>query len=82
MMAPAPGAHAVDYRDDRLRAGAHRLDEIAGHAGEIEKLRGIELQQGRDDLVNIAAGGEIAAGAGDDEDLHVLVGARGLENPQ
>ena len=28
------GADAVDGRDDRLRAGAHRLDQVAGHAGE------------------------------------------------
>ena len=32
------GADAVDRRDDRLRAGAHRLDEIAGHARESEQL--------------------------------------------
>ena len=33
------GADAVDGRDDRLRAMAHRLDEVAGHAREREQLR-------------------------------------------
>ena len=36
-------AYAVDRGDDRLRAGAHRLHEIAGHAREHEELRCREL---------------------------------------
>ena len=33
------GADAVERRDDRLRAGAHRLDQVAGHPGEGEQAR-------------------------------------------
>ena len=33
------GADAVDGRDDRLRAGAHRLHQVAGHARERQQLR-------------------------------------------
>ena len=32
------GADAVDRGDDRLRAGAHRLDQVAGHARERQQL--------------------------------------------
>jgi tRNA(Ile2) C34 agmatinyltransferase TiaS len=33
------GADAVDRGDDRLRADAHRLDEVAGHAREHQAAR-------------------------------------------
>ena len=65
------GANAVDRRDHRLRAMAHRLHQIAGHVGEIHQLRHLHLRQRPDDLVHVAAGAEIAAGAGDDHHLDV-----------
>src|SRR5205823_2668206 len=37
------GANAVDRRNDRLRTGAHRLDHVAGHPGEVEELDGAHL---------------------------------------
>ena len=58
-------ADAVDRRDDRLRAGAHRLDQIAGHAGEGEQFGHRHLGQRADDLMDVTARGEIAARAGD-----------------
>src|SRR6185312_14843485 len=47
--------------DDRLAAVEHRLDEVAGHAGEGEKLLHVHADQRTDDIVDIAAGAEIAA---------------------
>jgi hypothetical protein len=64
-------AHAVDGRDDRLRAMAHRLDEVAGHAREVDEARVVHRRQRADDLVHVAAGAEVAAGAGDDDRAHV-----------
>ena len=65
------GADAVDRGDDRLRASAHRLHQIAGHAGEIEQLGHRHLGERADDLVHVAAGAEVAAGAGDHDGLDV-----------
>ena len=48
-------AHAVDGGDDRLRTGAHRLDEIAGHAREGEQPLHVARQQRADDVVHVAA---------------------------
>ena len=47
-------ARAVDRRDDRLRTGAHGLDEIAGHAREGEQPLHVACQQRADDVVHIA----------------------------
>ena len=70
------GAHAVDRGDDRLRAGAHRLDQVAGHARECEQARhvavALHLDQWPDDLVHVAARAEIAARAGDHHGLDVI----------
>ena len=65
-------ADAVDRGDDRLRAAAHRLDQVAGHPGEVEQARHRPLGQRADDLVDVAARAEIAAGAGDDHRLDGL----------
>ena len=54
-------AHAVDGRDDRLRAVPHRLHEIARHPGEGEELRHRHPRQRADDLVDVAARAEVAA---------------------
>ena len=54
------GADAVDGRDDRLRAGAHRLDEVASHPCEREQARHVDLVERPDDLVHVAAGAEFS----------------------
>jgi hypothetical protein len=57
------GADAVHRRDDGLRACAHGLDQIPGHACELEQARGIPMGERTDDLVDIAAGTEILSRA-------------------
>ena len=69
MIAPGARAHALDRGDDRLRAGAHRPDQVAGHPGEAEQAVAVHLGQRADDLVDVAARAEIAAGAADDDAL-------------
>jgi hypothetical protein len=70
------GAYPVDRRDDRLRAAAHGLDQIAGHAAEREQpahlARLLHLDQRPDDFVHIPARAEVAAGAGHHDGLHFL----------
>src|SRR5205823_5760235 len=59
------GADAVDGRDDRLRARAHALDQLACHAREAQKTFGVSLiargDERADDFVHVAAGGEVPA---------------------
>src|SRR5215204_6241485 len=74
-----PGADAVDSGDDRLRRGPHRLDELAGHAREGGQPLRAHLDQRPDDLEHVAAGREIAAGAGDHHRLHRVVLLAGKE---
>ena len=69
MIAPAPAHDAVDRSDDRLRAGAHRVDQVAGHARELEQPVAVHFGQRADDLVDVAARAEIAARAGHDDAL-------------
>jgi hypothetical protein len=64
-------AHAVDRRDDRLRAVAHRLDEIARHPGEGEQAGHVHPGQRADDLVHVAARAEVAPRTGDHHRLDV-----------
>ena len=52
---------AIHRGDDRLAAIEDRLDQIAGHPGEGEQLLHRPADQRPDDIVNIAAGTEIAA---------------------
>jgi hypothetical protein len=66
-------AHAVDRRDDRLRALAHGFHRLAGHAGEVEQVDRIHFNQRADDLEHVAAGAEIAALTRDDKNLDLLV---------
>ena len=68
------GAGAVDGGNDRLRAGAHGLHQVAGHAREIQQLDHRHLGERTDDLVHVTAGAEIAASAGDHNCLHSGVG--------
>ena len=65
-------ADAVDRGDDRLRAGAHRLDQVAGHAGEHQELGRLQPHQRADDLVHVAAGAEVPARAGEHDRMHVV----------
>src|SRR5690606_20817068 len=53
-------ADAIDGGDDRLRAGAHRLHQIAGHAREGEQSLHVAPEQRADDIVHVTAGAEIA----------------------
>jgi hypothetical protein len=64
-------AHAVDRRHDRLRAGAHRLDEVTRHAREHQQLRRLQAHQRADDLVDVAARAEVAAFARDDDRVYI-----------
>jgi hypothetical protein len=41
-----PGAHAVDGGHDGLRAHAHGLDQVAGHAGEHQQLGRLQRVSG------------------------------------
>ena len=65
------GRDAVDRGDDRQRAVAHRLDDRAAHARELEQLAGGQPLQLADDLLDVAAGAEAAALAGEDEHARV-----------
>ena len=65
------GGDAVDRRDDRERAVAHRLHDGAAHARELEQLAGGHPLQLADDLLDVAAGAEAAALAGEDEHARV-----------
>ena len=73
------GANAIHRRDDGLRAGAHGLHQVAGHAREVQQARGVHAGQRADDLVYVAAGAEIAAGAGDDDGADVVRVAKRAE---
>ena len=57
----------------------HRLDEVAGHARELQESGHIALDQRPDDVVHVAARGEVAAGAADHEGFDVLVFCRFME---
>ena len=72
-------ADAVDGGDDRLRTGAHRLDEIAGHAREGEQPLHVARQQRADDVVHVAARREVAAVRRDDDRLDVVGGGERAE---
>ena len=63
MIAPAPAHTPSIAAIDRLRAGAHRLDQVARHAREGQQVRHAHLRQRADDLVHVAARAEVAAGA-------------------
>ena len=65
-------ADPVDRRDHRLAAMEHRLHEIAGHAREGEQALHVHRDERADDVVHVAAGGEIAAVRGEDDGLHVV----------
>jgi hypothetical protein len=66
-------AHAIDRRDDRLRTGAHRFHEIAGHACERQQPFHVACEQRADDLVNVAARGKVAAVRADYDRLDRLL---------
>jgi hypothetical protein len=73
------GADAVDGADHGLRAIAHGLDEVAGHAGELKQLGHGHLGQRADDLVHVTTGAEVAAGAGDYHRLDIDAAPERLE---
>eukprot|EP01034_Spumella_vulgaris_P031080 gene31080-38410_t len=65
------GANAVDGGDHRLRTGAHGFHQVAGHAGEGQQAGHVQFGERADDVVHVAAGAEVLAGAGDDDRLHI-----------
>ena len=48
-------ADALERSDDRLRTGAHRLDQIPGHPGELKQARHRHFGQRADNFVDVAA---------------------------
>ena len=65
-------AHPIHRCDHRLRAGADRLHQIAGHAGKGEQAFHVPLEQRPDDVVDVPAGAEIAAIGRDDHGFDVV----------
>ena len=66
-MAPAPTQMPSTAAIDRLAAAEHRLDEVAGHAGEGEQALHVAADQRADDVVHVAAGAEVAAVRAEDD---------------
>ena len=77
MIAPAPTQTPSTAAIDRLAAVEHRLDEVAGHPGEGEQALHVAADQRADDVVDVAAGAEVAAVRAEDDDVDVVgVGER------
>ena len=70
---------AVERRHDRTAALADREDEIAGEAGELEQPGGVPGEQRADDVLDVSAGAEGPAGAGDDDGADAGLGVQGAE---
>src|SRR6476660_10628143 len=66
-----PHTDAVNRRDDRLRAGAHRLHKLAGHPRKLEKSLHVTAGQRPNNVVNIPAGAEIATVRAKHDDLDI-----------
>ena len=73
------GHRAVERRHHRPAAVADGEDEVAGEAGELEQPRGIAREQRADDVLDVAAGAEGAAGAGDDDGADAGLGVERAE---
>ena len=58
---PCAYAYAIDCGDNGLAAVHDGFDQIAGHAGEGQKLFHGHFGQGADDVVHIAARAEVAS---------------------
>ena len=69
MMAPAPALTPSTAAMIGCGQSAHGLDEIAGHAREVEQFGHSHFCKGPNDLVNIAAGTEITAIGTEDNQL-------------
>ena len=65
------GADPVDRGDDRLRAFAHRLDDVSGHSRECNQVRHFHFGQRFDDLEDVAARGEVSASARQHDRAHI-----------
>src|SRR6185503_8117492 len=57
----------------------HREDEVAGGAGEGEQAAVIAREELADDVLDVAAGAEGAAAAGDEDGAHAGLGVELLE---
>ena len=76
---PRAGHRAVERRHDRAATLANGKNEIAGEAGELEQPRGIPREQRADDVLDVSAGAEGPAGAGDDDGANAGLGVEGAE---
>ena len=52
---PGPDGNPLDRRNDRLAAADHRLDQVAGHPGEGQKILHVHADQRADDVMHIPA---------------------------
>ena len=52
------GHRAVQGADDRPPAAQHGENDIAGLAGEVEQPAIVTLEEGADDVLDVAAGAE------------------------
>src|SRR5262245_7913059 len=69
---PRSDAYAVNRRYDGLRAGPHRLHQLTGHPREFQKALHIAARQRPDNVVNVAAGAEVATVRAEHDDLDVV----------
>src|SRR6516164_7619328 len=54
-----------------LRTAAHRFHEVTGHPSERQEVRHSHFREGADNLVDIAAGAEVAASPLHHDGAHV-----------
>ena len=76
---PRAGHRSVERRHDRAAALADGENEVAGETGELEQSRGIPREQRADDVLDISAGAEGPAGAGDDDGANARLGIERAE---
>src|SRR5690606_11428532 len=70
---PRPGSGPVQGGNDRFFQLTHVEDYLAGHPGELEMALYVALEQGLDNLEDIASRAEGLAATGEDDRFHRLV---------
>ena len=76
---PRTGHGPIERRHDRAATLANGKNEIAGEPGELEQPRGIPREQRADDVLDVSAGAEGPAGAGDDDGANAGLGVERAE---